>query len=73
MAHLGEVIISCPQAAIQAGEHGHSLRKEMAILVVHGVLHLLGYDHAEPGPEKEMRAREAAVLAEIIPQLGPSI
>ncbi len=73
MAHLGEVIISCPQAAIQAEEHGHSIRKEMAILVIHGVLHLLGYDHAEPGPEQEMRARETAVLAEINPRLDPSI
>ena len=42
MRHLGEVIISYPQAVIQAKEHKHSLKKELAILIIHGVLHLLG-------------------------------
>jgi len=65
LTHLGEVIISYPQAVIQAGEHGHSVEKEAATLVVHGVLHLLGYDHEEPEPEQRMRAREAEILARI--------
>jgi probable rRNA maturation factor len=43
--HIGEVVISYPQAEIQAKEHGHSAMKETAILLVHGTLHLLGYDH----------------------------
>lgn len=60
--HLGEVIIAYHQAVIQAEEHQHSIKKEIAILIVHGVLHLLGYDHDEPEPEREMRAREAEIL-----------
>jgi len=61
-AHLGEVIISYPQAEIQAGEHGHSAKKEVAILLIHGVLHLLGYDHDQPERQKKMQAREKAIL-----------
>jgi probable rRNA maturation factor len=60
--HLGEVIISYPQAVIQAEEHQHSVKREIAILLIHGVLHLLGYDHDKPKPEQEMRAREAEIL-----------
>ncbi len=63
--HLGEVIISYPQAVTQAQEHRHSIKKELAILIVHGVLHLLGYDHEKPGPEREMRAREKEILSRI--------
>jgi len=63
--HLGEVIISYPQAVIQAEEHHHSIKKEIALLIVHGVLHLLGYDHAEPAPERQMRIREAELLSSI--------
>ena len=61
--HLGEIIISLPQAEIQAGEHGHSLDREVAILLVHGVLHLLGYDHAEPEDTKKMQEHEKIILA----------
>jgi len=60
--HLGEVIISYPQAVIQAEEHQHSVEREIAILVIHGVLHLLGYEHDEPSLEHEMRAKEAEIL-----------
>ena len=60
--HLGEVIISYPQAVIQAGEHQHPVKRELAILVIHGVLHLLGYDHEEPVMEQEMRDREMEIL-----------
>jgi probable rRNA maturation factor len=60
--HLGEVIISFPQAFMQAEEHRHPVKKEVAILVIHGVLHLLGYDHGAPEPEQHMRAREAEIL-----------
>jgi probable rRNA maturation factor len=60
--HLGEVIICHPEAVRQAAEHGHSIRREMAILIIHGVLHLLGYDHGEPEPAREMAASEADIL-----------
>ena len=63
--HLGEVIISYPQAVIQAKEHRHSVKKELAILIIHGVLHLLGYDHEEPELERQMRAREKAILSQV--------
>jgi probable rRNA maturation factor len=63
--HLGEVIISYPQAVVQAEERGHSVEREMAILVIHGVLHLLGYDHEEPEAERRMGAREAEVLSHV--------
>ena len=62
ITHLGEVIISYPQAVKQAEEHRHSIKREAAILIIHGVLHLLGYDHIEPEPASRMAAREAAIL-----------
>ena len=65
VSHLGEVIISCPQAIIQAKEHRHSVKKEIAILIIHGVLHLLGYDHEEPEQKRQMRAREKGILSSI--------
>jgi len=60
--HLGEVIISYPQALIQAEEHGHPLQKELAILLIHGLLHLLGYDHEKSDAKRKMRAREKELL-----------
>ena len=63
--HLGEVIISYPQAVIQAEEHRHSVKKEVAILIIHGVLHLLGYDHDEPKRRRQMAAREAEILSNV--------
>jgi probable rRNA maturation factor len=59
---LGEVVVSQETAARQAAEHGRALDHELAHLVVHGVLHLLGHDHAEPEEEARMRAREDEVL-----------
>ncbi len=60
--HLGEVIISYPQAVLQAEERGHPLEKELSILVIHGLLHLLGYDHEESDDERRMQAREKELL-----------
>ena len=68
--HLGEVVISYPQAAIQAQEHRHSVNKELAVLAVHGVLHLLGYDHEDKQQQREMVAREQAILNAVIDKLG---
>lgn len=62
---LGDVIISYPQSVLQAQQHGHSVDRELAVLIVHGVLHLLGYDHDQPVKEKLMAAQEAGVLAGI--------
>ncbi len=63
--HLGEVIISYPQAVIQAEEEQHSVKREIAVLIIHGVLHLLGYDHDSPELSREMRSREAEILEQI--------
>jgi probable rRNA maturation factor len=60
--HLGEVIISYPQAKRQAEEQRHPVEKEMALLVAHGLLHLLGYDHELPEQAQRMRAMESKVL-----------
>lgn len=61
-AMLGDVVL-CPEfAADQAAAAGHSLGHELALLTVHGVLHLLGYDHGEPAEEKEMFALQARLL-----------
>jgi probable rRNA maturation factor len=62
LSHLGEVIIAYPQAVVQAEEHGHSLKKELTILLIHGLLHLLGYDHEKTDAERKMRAREKELL-----------
>jgi probable rRNA maturation factor len=54
------------RVAAQAREYGHSRRRELAYLVTHSVLHLLGYDHLDEGPQKaRMRAREEAILAQL--------
>jgi len=62
VTRLGEVIISYPQAVEQAREQGHSTEKELALLIIHGILHLLGYDHEEPEEETKMRTREKELL-----------
>jgi probable rRNA maturation factor len=61
-AMLGDIVL-CPEfAAEQAAAAGHSLGHELALLTIHGVLHLLGYDHAEPDEEKEMFALQRSLL-----------
>ena len=63
---LGDMVISWEHVTAQAKEYGHSNRRELAYLVVHSVLHLLGYDHLDEGPQKrQMRTREEAILAEL--------
>ncbi len=59
---LGDVVISVETARRQAEEYGHSFGRELAFLLVHGVLHLLGYDHDDDESRAQMRAREEAVL-----------
>jgi len=59
---LGEVVISLPAARRQAREAGHPLDDEVAHLLVHGTLHILGYDHQRPAQERRMRSREDELL-----------
>jgi probable rRNA maturation factor len=60
--YLGDVIVSYPTALAQATEAGQPVTAELALLVVHGCLHLLGYDHAEPDEQARMWARQGAIL-----------
>ena len=62
--NLGDIAISMPQARRQAASAGHSEERETAMLTAHGVLHLLGYDHAEPDEEREMTGITNAILEE---------
>ena len=59
---LGDIVL-CPEVAVtQAKAAGHSTTEELLLLTTHGILHLLGYDHAEPEEEKEMFALQRRLL-----------
>jgi probable rRNA maturation factor len=62
---LGDVIVSTERAMHQASEYGHSFRRELVYLVVHGVLHLLGYDHHEAAERSAMRQAEESILSSL--------
>ncbi len=62
---LGDVIISVDQAQRQAAEYGHSMAREVGFLTVHGVLHLLGWDHEESEDERRMMGKTEDILAAI--------
>ena len=62
-ADLGEVIVSYPQVERQAREAGHTAQKEMAIMLAHGILHLLGYDHERQADAAEMFALQNRAIA----------
>ena len=59
---LGDVVIAPEVAEAQAAEYGHTVEEELNLLLVHGVLHLLGYDHEDDADAAVMQARERAVL-----------
>jgi len=61
--YLGDIVIALPFTRRQAAELGRPLADELRLLAVHGALHLLGYDHAEPDEEATMWARQDAILA----------
>jgi probable rRNA maturation factor len=65
-AYLGDVVISYPRAVAQAEEYGHSVDRELALLAVHGVLHLLGYDHVDEAERMEMWARQNEILESLV-------
>ncbi|MCL4543508.1 MAG: rRNA maturation RNase YbeY [Chloroflexi bacterium] len=62
---LGDIVLCNARALAQAKEYGHSAERELAYLTVHGVLHLLGYDHHEPLEQQEMRTIEERVMQEL--------
>ena len=62
---LGDIVLSVEQAKEQAAEYGHSLRREIAFLTVHGMLHLLGYDHIEEDDRLEMEREQKAVMEKL--------
>ena len=63
---LGDMALSYERVAAQAKEYGHSKSRELAYLVTHSVLHLLGYDHLDEGPQKAlMREREEIIMEKL--------
>jgi len=63
---LGDMAISYERAVAQAREFGHSVRREIGYLTIHSMLHLLGYDHLDEGPQKkQMRDREEKIASQI--------
>lgn len=62
LAPFGDIVLSVPHAQAQAAEYGHSVEREVCYLIVHGLMHLAGYDHIEPDDKVEMRAAEEALL-----------
>jgi len=63
--YLGDVALSLPRAAAQAETGGHSLQSELQLLVVHGVLHLSGYDHGNQEQKEAMWQVQAAILSQL--------
>lgn len=75
VAYLGDLIIAWPYASAQAAREGHDLNDSLSLLVVHGTLHLLGYDHDTPANKREMWAAQESVLLllGISPNIVPAL
>jgi probable rRNA maturation factor len=63
--YLGDVIISLPRASEQASAENHPLADELQLLVVHGILHLLGYDHIHPADKRKMQTAQDKILSQL--------
>lgn len=71
--YLGDIILSYPRASEQAGAGGHPVKAELQLLVIHGVLHLLGYDHSEVEERDRMWGKQARILQALgSPITGPA-
>lgn len=70
--HHGEILISADTAARQAPEHGQSLDEELALYIVHGLLHLAGWDDHEPGEARKMAEMQTMILFVAIRSVGPA-
>lgn len=75
VAYLGDLIIAWPYASAQAAREGHDLNDSLSLLVVHGTLHLLGYDHDTPANKREMWTAQESVLLllGISPDIVPAL
>lgn len=62
---IGSIAICCERAKEQAEEYGHSYRRELHYLLVHGIMHCLGYDHMTDGEKAEMREKEEYILSKL--------
>ena len=71
--YLGDVVISLPRAQAQAAAGGHPLADELQLLVVHGVLHLLGHDHAEAAEKQAMQTAQDAILTQLGCKATPTL
>ena len=69
---LGDIAVSVPRVARQALDHGVSAERELAMLAIHGTLHLLGYDHATPDEERVMFGKTGLALAQLFAAGGDS-
>jgi len=69
--YLGDIIVSYPRALAQAATGGHNARDELFLLVVHGVLHLLGYDHSQEDEKREMWEHQSEILKELGCTISP--
>jgi len=70
LLYYGDVAIAVPVAEVQAARAGHTAYAEMSLLAVHGVLHLLGYDHATPHDRKRMWATQTEILRSVGMKIG---
>ena len=71
---LGDIAISVPTAQRQADRRGMTLHEEMAALFIHGILHLLGYDHeTSPAESRRMRAKQREILAQVLKTASPAL
>lgn len=70
LRYLGDIIISYPRCLEQAQKSGHTAEAEMELLIVHAVLHLLGFDHAEPDEKTQMWNLQKKILVELATPLN---